>query len=78
MFTDFKMKQLLQNIKIGRNILVDVPAPLCQPEHVLIVSRASLISVGTERMMVDFRKAGWVEKAMQATMEEFKGCLNDS
>jgi len=59
------MKQILHNIKTGQTELVDVPAPLCQPGQVLIVSRASLISVGTERMLVDFGKAGWIEKARQ-------------
>lgn len=59
------MKQLLQNIKTGETELLDVPAPMCRPGHVLIASRASLISVGTERMLLDFGKAGWIEKARQ-------------
>lgn len=59
------MKQILQNVKTGRTELVDVPAPMCGLGHVLIASRASLISVGTERMLVNFGKAGWIEKARQ-------------
>lgn len=31
--------------------------------HVIIHSTKSLVSVGTERMLVDFGKAGWIEKA---------------
>jgi predicted dehydrogenase/threonine dehydrogenase-like Zn-dependent dehydrogenase len=59
------MKQILQNIKTGQTELIDVPEPLCRPGHVLIASHASLISVGTERMLVDFGKANWLEKARQ-------------
>ena len=59
------MKQILHNIKTGQTNLADVPEPLCRPGHVLIVSQASLISVGTERMLVDFGRAGWIEKARQ-------------
>ncbi len=43
----------------------EVPAPQAQPGHVLIQTRASLISAGTERMLVEFGKAGWIEKARQ-------------
>ena len=59
------MKQILQNIKTGRTELMDVPAPACRPGHVLLASRVSLVSVGTERMLVDFGKAGWLEKVRQ-------------
>ena len=57
------MKQILQNIKTGRTELVKVPAPLCRSGHVLIASQASLISAGTERMLVDFGRAGYLAKA---------------
>ena len=50
-------------MKTGATEIVDVPAPPCRPGCVLIASRVSLISVGTERMLVDFGKAGWIEKA---------------
>jgi len=59
------VKQLLQNIKDGRTELMEVPAPLCRPGYVLIASRASVVSIGTERMIVNFGKAGWIEKARQ-------------
>ena len=57
------MKQLLQNLKTGVTEVVDVPAPPCRPGHVLIASRVSLVSAGTERMLVDFGNAGWIAKA---------------
>lgn len=59
------MKQILQNIKTGRTELMDVPAPAAGRGQVLIRTSRSLVSVGTERMMVDFGKAGWLEKARQ-------------
>ena len=59
------MKQILQNLSNGETSLVDVPSPKNLPGHVLIASRRTLVSAGTERMLVDFGKAGWIEKARQ-------------
>ena len=59
------MKQLLQNLKNGATQLVEVPAPGVGRGQLLIASRRSLVSAGTERMLVDFGKAGWLEKARQ-------------
>ncbi len=59
------MKQLLQSIRNGQTEIVDVPAPRIRPGHLLIQTRVSLISAGTERMLVEFGKAGWIEKARQ-------------
>jgi len=62
------MKQILQNLKNGAIALVDVPAPgaaVIGRGQVLIQTARTLISAGTERMMVDFGKAGWLEKARQ-------------
>lgn len=59
------MKQILQYLKTGETELVDVPVPKCEAGHVLIETRNSLISTGTERMLVDFGKAGYLEKAGQ-------------
>jgi predicted dehydrogenase/threonine dehydrogenase-like Zn-dependent dehydrogenase len=57
------MKQILQNLKTGDTELLDVPAPLCRPGHVLIATRRSLISAGTERMLVEFGQANLLAKA---------------
>lgn len=59
------MQQILQNLKTGETELVDVPCPRERAGHCLIQSSCSLISVGTERMLVDFGKAGLIDKARQ-------------
>ena len=59
------MKQILQNLKNGKTEVFDVPCPGLKPGHLLIKSRVSLVSAGTERMLVDFGKAGWIEKVRQ-------------
>ena len=57
------MKQILQNIANGETQLVDVPCPQNKSGHLLISTTKSLISVGTERMIIDFGTSGWVQKA---------------
>lgn len=59
------MKQILQNLKTGETELVDIPSSLQKHGYNLIQTSTSLISVGTERMLVDFGKAGFVSKAKQ-------------
>jgi predicted dehydrogenase/threonine dehydrogenase-like Zn-dependent dehydrogenase len=57
------MKQVLQNLKTGVTQLADVPTPLHRPGHLLIATRRSLISAGTERMLVEFGQANLLAKA---------------
>jgi predicted dehydrogenase len=57
------MRQLVQNLKTGEIELIEVPTPVVSSSTVLIKSRCSLISVGTERMLVEFGKASLLEKA---------------
>ena len=57
------MKQIFQNLKTGVTELVDAPAPLPRPGHLLIATRRSLISAGTERMLVEFGQANLLAKA---------------
>lgn len=57
------MKQVLQNLRSGQTIVEDVPAPMVGPGRVLIQTRASLISAGTERMLVEFGKSSLFAKA---------------
>lgn len=59
------MKQLIQNLQNGQTILEEVPAPQVKPGAVLIHTRRSLVSLGTERMLVEFGKANLIEKARQ-------------
>lgn len=59
------MKQIIQDLKSGETILEEVPAPLVRRGAVLIRTHRSLVSLGTERMLVEFGKAGYIEKARQ-------------
>lgn len=59
------MQQVLQDLKNGDSFIVDVPTPTVTPEFLLINTKSSLISVGTERMLIDFGKANLLEKARQ-------------
>lgn len=57
------MKQLLQNLRDGKAAVVDVPVPTPRPGTVLVRNAASLISAGTERMVVDFAEKSLLGKA---------------
>ncbi|MSO91997.1 MAG: theronine dehydrogenase [Rhodospirillales bacterium] len=57
------MKQLVQSARTGRLALRDVPEPKVRPGHVLVRTRSSLISAGTERMVVAFARKSLVGKA---------------
>jgi predicted dehydrogenase/threonine dehydrogenase-like Zn-dependent dehydrogenase len=57
------MHQILQNLGSGETLLADVPSPGPRKGNLLIETRASLVSLGTEKMLVDFGKAGWIAKA---------------
>jgi predicted dehydrogenase len=59
------MKQILQSLKNGATEVAEVPCPSVRGGQLLIRSTRTLVSVGTERMMVEFGKAGWIEKARQ-------------
>jgi threonine dehydrogenase-like Zn-dependent dehydrogenase len=57
------LRQILQDLKNGKTILADVPCPRPGHGHLLIRTRASLVSAGTERMLVEFAQAGLINKA---------------
>lgn len=59
------MKQILQSFKTGVTELADVPAPKIQKGHILIQTTRSLVSLGTERMLVEFGKSNLIQKARQ-------------
>lgn len=59
------MKQLVQNLKTGRTSLEEVPVPIPGHGEVLIRTTRSLVSFGTERMLVEFGKANLIQKARQ-------------
>lgn len=57
------MKQLLQNIKTGKSSVEDVPVPTPREGQALVRVEASLVSAGTERMIVEFAEKSLVGKA---------------
>ena len=57
------MKQLIQSYKTGELGLFDVPAPVCDEHGVLVKTTASLVSAGTEKMIVDIAKKSLLGKA---------------
>ena len=59
------MKQIIQDIKNGQTILEIVPSPIVKSGCVLIETTKSLVSLGTERMLVEFGKANYIQKAKQ-------------
>jgi predicted dehydrogenase len=59
------VKQILQSLKDGTTHLTEVPSPRTAQGQLLIHTTTTLVSAGTERMLVEFGKAGWIEKARQ-------------
>lgn len=59
------MKQVLQSLKTGAIEVAEVPRPAVGRGQLLVRTRRSLISTGTERMLVEFGRAGWWDKARQ-------------
>jgi len=59
------MKQIIQNLETGKVRLVEVPVPIIGNGELLIQTTTSLISIGTEKMLVEFGKSGWIDKARQ-------------
>jgi predicted dehydrogenase/threonine dehydrogenase-like Zn-dependent dehydrogenase len=57
------VKQVLQRLDDGRTYLLDVPVPAASGAKVVIQSRASLISAGTERMLVEFGRGNVLDNA---------------
>ena len=57
------MKQIFQDMKSGQTIVENVPVPLPGPGMVLVRTAASLVSAGTERMVVDFASKNLIGKA---------------
>ncbi len=59
------MKQVIQQLRSGDTLLEEVAIPRVRPGNLVVQTKCSLISAGTERMLVEFGRAGWVEKARQ-------------
>ena len=59
------MKQILQNMSNGKTELCEGPSPRIKPLEISIFTSVSLVSTGTERMLVDFGRASYLKKAQQ-------------
>ncbi len=59
------MKQILQDMANGHTTVVEAPTPTASANFLIVNTVVSLISAGTERMLVDFGKASYLEKARQ-------------
>lgn len=57
------MKQILQSLKTGETEVAEIPCPVVGPGRLLIQTRRTLVSAGTERMLVEFGQANYLEKA---------------
>jgi len=68
------LRQLFQRLDSGSTELLEVPAPGPAAGRVLVRTTRSLVSPGTERMLVEFGRAGWIGKAL-AQPERLRGLL---
>jgi predicted dehydrogenase len=68
------LRQLIQHLGSGHTELLDVPAPGPRRGRLLVRAQRSLVSLGTERMLVEFGRGGWLSKARQQP-EKFRAVL---
>src|SRR3990167_7291505 len=72
------MKRILLSLKTGQTEMVETPWPKNKVGHLLIATHCSLISPGTEKMLLDFGKGSLLEKIKQqpdkvrAVFDKFK------
>lgn len=59
------MKQVLQNLRTGVTQVAELPCPAVKRGQILIRSSRTLVSLGTERNVLAFGRAGWLENARQ-------------
>lgn len=69
------MQQIIQDLKSGNTILEHVPLPRVGSGKILIKTHRSLVSLGTEKMLVSFGQANLFDKARQQP-ERVKDVLN--
>ncbi|MEX2437628.1 MAG: bi-domain-containing oxidoreductase [Candidatus Babeliales bacterium] len=69
------MQQIIQDLKSGDTLLEEVPIPRVGSGKVLIKIHRSLVSLGTEKMLVNFGQASLIYKARQQP-EKVKEVMN--
>jgi predicted dehydrogenase/threonine dehydrogenase-like Zn-dependent dehydrogenase len=57
------MKQIIQSYKTGKMEVIEVPIPACDENGILAQTSYSLISAGTEKMLIDIAKKSMLGKA---------------
>ncbi len=57
------MKQILQNYRTGALELVETPVSICSANTLLVKTAASLVSIGTERSVIELGKKSLLGKA---------------
>ena len=59
------MKQIVQSYKTGEVKLREVPVPICGEKRVIVKNSNSLVSIGTERLMIDLGRKSLAGKALE-------------
>lgn len=59
------MKQIIQSLRTGETLLEEIPVPQVGDGQLLIKTSRTLVSLGTERMLIEFGKANLIQKARQ-------------
>jgi len=59
------MEQVIQNMRNGKLKVVQVPDPMAKSGHVLIANACSVISAGTEKMVIDLAGKSLLGKAKE-------------
>jgi predicted dehydrogenase/threonine dehydrogenase-like Zn-dependent dehydrogenase len=59
------MKKIIQSLNTGETTIANTPIPMVNEGELLIKTKYSLISKGTEKMLVEFGKSSSINKAKQ-------------
>ena len=57
------MKQIFQSLQNGETYIEEVPKPKIDKSSILIGTTHSLVSLGTEKTLVEFGKSSLIQKA---------------
>ena len=59
-----ELKQIFQSLQNGKTSLEEVPIPSIMEDEILIKTNVSLISAGTEKMLIDFGNSNFIKKIL--------------
>ena len=69
------MKQIIQSLSSGNIELIEVPIPQVNKDQILVKTSCSLISSGTEKMLINFGQSNLFQKA-RSNPDKVKDLLN--